>query len=248
MTKSTNVVWHSGHVTREQREERLGQRGCVVWFTGLSGSGKSTIACEVERLLAAEGHLVYVLDGDNIRHGLNGDLGFGPEDRKENIRRVSEVASLLADSGLIVLTAFISPYRANRAQARTIITQHLSPALSHQPSTSPRASRGNNHQLPSPSKLQVSGFPNLHPFPERFLEAFVDVPLEICEQRDPKQLYAKARAGEISDFTGISSPYEAPESPEIALSNHTLSAEESAAKVVAALKEANILTGSADPN
>ncbi len=172
---ASNIVWHEGHVSAANREELLGQRGCVVWFTGLSGSGKSTIATALEAELIASGHAAYLLDGDNIRHGLNGDLGFTPEARVENIRRISEVAALFADAGLITLTAFISPYRADRRAARDKVTQ------------------------------------------TRFVEVFLDVPLDVCESRDPKQLYARARAGEIADFTGISAPYEPPESPELTL-------------------------------
>ena len=172
---ASNIVWHEGHVSAANREELLGQRGCVVWFTGLSGSGKSTIATALEAELIASGHAAYLLAGDNIRHGLNGDLGFTPEARVENIRRISEVAALFADAGLITLTAFISPYRADRRAARDKVTQ------------------------------------------TRFVEVFLDVPLDVCESRDPKQLYARARAGEIADFTGISAPYEPPESPELTL-------------------------------
>jgi adenylyl-sulfate kinase len=155
---------------------RLGQRGCVVWFTGLSGSGKSTVARALEESLAAEGRLVYVLDGDNIRTGLCSDLGFTAADRSENIRRIGHVAALFADAGAIVLTAFISPFRSDRAQARAIVGAD-------------------------------------------FLEVFVDAPLNVCETRDPKGLYKKARAGQIAEFTGISSPYEPPERPELHLHN-----------------------------
>lgn len=176
-----NIVWHAGHVTAEDRAQVLGQRGCVLWFTGLSGSGKSTVARAVEEALLQRGHAAYVLDGDNVRHGLNSDLGFSPEDRKENIRRLGEVAALFADSGLITITAFISPYQADRDQARRILEE------------------------------RAQG---------RFFEVYVNTPLEVCESRDPKKLYAKARAGEIPDFTGISAPFEAPASPEIELLTH----------------------------
>lgn len=176
MNKSTNVTWHEGSVSREEREARRGQRGAIVWFTGLSGSGKSTLANEVNRQLFEAGHVSYVLDGDNVRHGLNGDLGFSPEDRTENIRRVGEVARLFVDSGALVLTAFISPYREDRDRVRD------------------RCDR-----------------------PGDFIEVFVDCPLEVCEARDPKGLYKKARSGEIPQFTGISAPYEAPQSPEISV-------------------------------
>lgn len=172
---STHLTWHNGKVTRKDREVLLNQRGCVIWFTGLSGSGKSTIARGLEERLIGEGHLAYVLDGDNLRHGLNSDLGFSPEDRRENIRRVGETAALFADVGLIAITAFISPYRADRDAARQTVGE------------------------------------------KRFIEVYLDVPLEICEKRDPKKLYKKAHTGEIPDFTGISAPYEIPEKPEIIL-------------------------------
>jgi bifunctional enzyme CysN/CysC len=162
-----NVVWHPGHIGREQRLSR----GATVWFTGLSGSGKSTVAAIVERLLLEGGRPAYLLDGDNLRHGLNGDLGFSAADRSENIRRVGEVARLFADAGVVALVPVISPYRADRARARSVHT--------------------------------LAGLP--------FVEVFVNTPLEECERRDPKGLYAKARAGEITGFTGIDDPYEAPE-------------------------------------
>jgi bifunctional enzyme CysN/CysC len=168
-----HIVWHSGAVTREQRASE----GATVWFTGLSGSGKSTIAMEVERRLVASGRPAYVLDGDNLRHGLNNNLGFSPEDRKENVRRTTEVARLMADAGVVVLVSLVSPYREDRDLARQVHAE--------------------------------AGLP--------FYEIFVDTPLEIAEQRDPKGLYAKARAGEIPDFTGISAPYEAPLSPDLLL-------------------------------
>jgi len=160
---------------RRKREELLNQRGCVVWLTGLSGSGKTTIARALEERMTSDGYLCYVLDGDAIRRGLNSDLGFTAADRKENIRRVSEVAALFADAGVITITAFISPYRADRRRARSLLT----------------------------------GNP--------FIEVFLNTPLEVCEERDPKNLYRKARNGEISDFTGISAPFEPPENPEITL-------------------------------
>jgi bifunctional enzyme CysN/CysC len=168
-----NVVWHSGAVNREQRATQ----GATVWMTGLSGSGKSSIAVELERRLVASGRPAYVLDGDNLRHGLNLNLGFSPEDRAENVRRVAEVAKLMADAGLVAVVSLVSPYRADRDAART----------SH----------------------EQAGLP--------FLEVFVDTPLEECEARDPKGMYAKARAGEITGFTGIDAPYEAPQSPDLLL-------------------------------
>lgn len=173
--KSSNVVWHGGHVSRAERESLLGQRGQTVWLTGLSASGKSTLAFALERVLIAKGRACYVLDGDNVRHGLNQNLGFSAEDRTENIRRIAEVAKLMNDAGLIVITAFISPFRADRAKAREII--------------------GAN----------------------RFHEVHVSTSLPVCEARDPKGMYRRARAGLLGDFTGVSSPYEAPERPEIAI-------------------------------
>ena len=175
-----NVVWHPHPVTREQREQLHGHRGVVLWFTGLSGSGKSTVAGALEEALHRLGVSTYLLDGDNVRHGLCRDLGFSDADRKENIRRVGEVASLMVEAGLVVLTAFISPHRAERQMLRD------------------RLGEG------------------------RFFEVFVDTPLGVCEDRDPKGLYKKARAGELRNFTGIDSAYEAPESPEIHLNGQQL--------------------------
>ncbi len=170
-----NIQWQGSHVTPEQRLDAIGQRGCVIWLTGLSGSGKSSVALRVERHLLELGRVAYTLDGDNIRHGLCSDLGFKPEDRRENVRRVGEVVRLMADAGVIAIVALISPYRAERTAVRT--------------------------RLPE----------------GRFVEVFVDAPLEVCEQRDPKGLYARARSGEIANFTGISAPYEPPENPELVL-------------------------------
>ncbi len=173
--KSKNISWHESQVSREDRERLFGQRGCVVWVTGLSASGKSTIARALEQRLTAEGRLAFVLDGDNLRHRLNSDLGFSPQDRAENIRRVGEVAALLAEVGAVTITAFISPYRAGREAAR-------------------KAAGG-----------------------ERFVEVYLDTPLEVCETRDPKGLYRRARAGEIPDFTGVSAPYEPPLDAELVI-------------------------------
>lgn len=172
---SSNVVWHGGKVTQVEREQLYRQRAATLWLTGLSGSGKSTLAFELERRLLDQGHACYVLDGDNVRHGLNRDLGFSPEDRHENIRRVAAVANLMNDAGLFVITSFISPYRADRELARQLIGD------------------------------------------DRFLEVWVQTDLPTCEQRDPKGLYAKARAGKLPDFTGISAPYEAPDKAALAL-------------------------------
>ena len=178
--KSTNITWHQSEIDQAAREELLKQKGCVIWFTGLSGSGKSTVANQVAAHLHQSGRITYVLDGDNIRHGLNKNLGFSPEDRQENIRRIGEVAKLFADAGLITTTAFISPYRQDRDAVRDIM------------------------------------------LPDRFIEVFVDCPLEVCENRDPKGLYKKARAGELKGFTGIDAPYEAPQSPELVVNTNEL--------------------------
>jgi adenylyl-sulfate kinase len=189
---SPNVVWHPGHLSQVERWDAIGHRGATVWFTGLSGSGKSTVAMAVEKSLLAVGRPCYVLDGDNIRMGLNGDLGFSAADRDENVRRVAEVGRLFADAGVIALIPLVSPYRAARDNARAL--------------------------------HEAAGVP--------FHEVFVDTPLELCEQRDPKGLYAKARAGEIKGFTGIDDPYEAPVSPELRLVPADGHAEVMAARVI----------------
>ena len=189
-SKSTNITWHAGQVTRKDREKVLGQRGVTLWLTGLSGSGKSTVAVAAEHALVERGRLTYVLDGDNVRHGLNKNLGFSPDDRTENIRRIAEVAKLFTDAGVIVLTSFISPYRADRDAARAIFGEG------------------------------------------DFVEVFVSTSLETCEERDPKGLYKKARAGQIPDFTGISAPYEAPERPELVLDTGKLAVPESVAALL----------------
>jgi bifunctional enzyme CysN/CysC len=186
-----HLTWHPGHVAREHRPSS----GATVWLTGLSGSGKSTVAAACEARLVAEGRPAYVLDGDNVRHGLNGDLGFSAEDRAENVRRVGHVASLMADAGIVVLVPLISPYRAGRAAVRAV--------------------------------HEAAGLP--------FLEVFVDTPLEVCEQRDPKGLYAKARAGELQGFTGVDDPYEAPAHAELVLRPADGDADAMAARVLALL-------------
>jgi len=185
-TKSSHIVWHHHTVTREEREKIAGHKGCTIWLTGLSASGKSTIGNLLDAALAEQGLRSFILDGDNVRHGLNRDLGFSPADRTENIRRIGEVAKLFTEAGVIVITAFISPYRADRDQVRAIMKAG------------------------------------------DFLEVLVDAPLAVCEQRDPKGLYKKARAGEVKEFTGISAPYEAPEKPELVLRTGDHSAEECA--------------------
>ena len=190
---SKNITWTQGKITTEQRVRRTGFSGCVIWLTGLSASGKSTLATELERELFQRGRLAYVLDGDNTRHGLCSDLGFSPDDRKENIRRVGEVVRLFADAGMICITAFISPYRSDREQVRRIV-----PA-------------------------------------GKFMEVYINAPLAVCEQRDPKGLYAKARAGVIKDFTGISAPYEPPLSPELELHTEQLGVADCVAAILARL-------------
>jgi adenylylsulfate kinase len=185
--KSTNIHWHDGNLTRDERWKALNCKGCTMWFTGLSASGKSTIASALEQVLVQRGIPSYRLDGDNIRFGLNNNLGFSAEDRAENIRRIGEVAKLFADSGMVTLTSFISPYAADREKARMV------------------------HEKA-----------NL-----KFIEVFVDAPIEVCEVRDPKGLYKKARAGELKGFTGIDDPYEAPTKPELVLKPATMSVEES---------------------
>ncbi len=192
-------------MTAAERARLLGQRGCVVWLTGLSGSGKSTLASALEAALVAAGRAAYVLDGDNLRHGLNADLGFSPAERAENVRRAGEVAALFADAGLIAITSFISPYRADRAAARAAVGT------------------------------------------ARFLEVFVDAPLEVCERRDPKQLYRRARAGEIEEFTGVSAPYEPPLEPALTLDTARLDAAECVARLLGLLDGGGFLTATAPP-
>ncbi len=191
--KATNITWHHADVVRADREKQNGHKAVVLWFTGLSGSGKSTLAHAVENALFDRGCRTYVLDGDNIRHGLNKNLGFSPADREENIRRIGEVSKLFCDAGVIALTAFISPYRADRDKAREISA-------------------------------------------DSFIEIYVKCALDVCEQRDPKGLYVKARAGLIPEFTGISAPYEEPENAELVIDTGVDSLEESAAKVLAYLE------------
>lgn len=198
--KATNVTWHHADITKEDRERLNGHKAVVIWFTGLSASGKSTLAHAVENALFERGCRTYVLDGDNIRHGLNKDLGFSPEDREENIRRIGEVANLFTQAGVIAMTAFISPYRADRDKARAI------------------AGDGN------------------------FVEVYVKCDLDVCEQRDPKGLYKKARAGQIPEFTGISAPYEEPLNAELTVDTTRESLEESAQKVLDALAERGIIS------
>ena len=198
---ATNIVWHAGHLSPEERIRALGARGATLWFTGLSGSGKSTIASALEHALVTRGVFAYRLDGDNVRHGLNANLGFDAADRQENIRRIGEVAKLFADAGVIAITSFISPYRSDRARVRRLHDD--------------------------------AGLP--------FFEVYVDTPLEVCEARDPKGLYRKARAGQITGFTGIDDPYEAPETPEIVLKTEQQSIEASVAAITEALAAKGLL-------
>jgi len=199
--KATNITWHEGHVSRADREKMLEQKGVTIWFTGLSGSGKSTFAYTVEHALVQRGHLAYVLDGDNIRHGLNKNLGFSAEDREENIRRIGEVAKLFADTGVITMTSFISPYVKDRDNVRKL--------------------------------HEEAGLP--------FVEIFVDTPIGVCEQRDPKGLYKKARAGQLKGFTGIDDPYEAPVKPELTISAEKTTPQEGALMVIEYLESKGIL-------
>lgn len=199
MSNATNITWHATTVTKHHRRVHNSHGSCVLWFTGLSGSGKSSIANAVSSELHRQGVHEYVLDGDNIRHGLNRDLGFSEHDRTENIRRIGEVASLFVDSGAVVTSAFISPFRSDREQVRELFEEG------------------------------------------EFIEVFVDCPLEECERRDPKQLYAKARRGEIKDFTGINSPYEAPERPEITIRSDLLTVEEAVIEILKYLQEKRII-------
>lgn len=199
--KASNVHWHEGDITRTDRGRLLGQQGATLWFTGLSGSGKSTVAVALEHVLIERGHLAYRLDGDNVRMGINNNLGFSAEDRTENIRRIGEIAKLFVDTGVIVLSSFISPYRADRERVRKLHEQ--------------------------------AGM--------AFIEVFVDAPLAVAEQRDPKGLYKKARAGEIKNFTGIDDPYEAPENPELVLKTGEMSLEAEVTALVELLEARGIL-------
>ncbi|MEW6199432.1 MAG: adenylyl-sulfate kinase [Planctomycetota bacterium] len=201
--KATNITWHHGHVERDDRHRLLKQRGATIWFTGLPSSGKSTIAFTLEHALVERGHVAYVLDGDNIRHGLNKNLGFSPDDRVENIRRIGEVAKLFADAGLLTCTSFISPYRADRDQARKL--------------------------------HQEAGLP--------FIEVYVRTPVELCEQRDPKGLYKKAKAGELKEFTGVSAPYEEPLNPELVLDTAELTPDQAVQIVLLYLGAKGLIEG-----
>jgi adenylylsulfate kinase len=194
-----NIVWHDHRVTKSERRKLNKHKSCVVWFTGLPASGKSTIASEVEHQLHKKGIRTYLLDGDNVRHGLNSNLGFSPQDREENIRRIGEVAKLFVDAGMITFVAFISPYRNDRERARHILEHG------------------------------------------EFIEIYVKCPIEVCEQRDPKGQYQKAKKGEIKEFTGISAPYEEPLDPEIVLETDRLAVDESVKKIIKHLEEKRII-------
>lgn len=196
-SKATNITWHEGHVTREERNKFLKQKGVTIWFTGLSGSGKSTVAFTLEHALVQRNHLAYVLDGDNIRHGLNKNLGFSAADREENIRRIGEVAKLFADCGVITMTSFISPYRKDRDSVRAL----------HEAEKIP------------------------------FIEVFLNAPIATCEQRDPKGLYKKARAGQLKNFTGIDDPYEEPLKPELTIDATNVSPQEATVLVLEYLQK-----------
>ncbi|MBK8399862.1 adenylyl-sulfate kinase [Propionivibrio sp.] len=199
MVDRSNIIWHHALITRSARQKMNGHRSLVVWFTGLSGSGKSTLSHAVEQRLHEIGCRTLVLDGDNVRHGLCGDLGFSEDDRSENIRRIGEMAKLLTEAGVITLTAFISPFRADRLRARELFA------------------------------------------PEDFVEAYCRCPLEVCEGRDVKGMYRRARAGEIPDFTGISSPYEEPLTPDLTVDTGRLSLEQCVDQVIACLKDRGVL-------
>ena len=198
---ATNITWHEGEVTPAERQKNMQQKGVTLWMTGLSGSGKSTIAVALEQVLLQQGKHAYRLDGDNVRHGLNKNLGFSAEDRAENIRRIGEVAKLFAEAGILTITSFISPYRADRDLVRKLHDD--------------------------------AGLP--------FFEVYVDAPLEVAEERDPKGLYKKARAGEIKGFTGIDDPYEAPQNPELHLRTDKLSVEDSVRALLSYLDERGLL-------
>ncbi|KAG2434052.1 hypothetical protein HXX76_007780 [Chlamydomonas incerta] len=208
---STNIKWHEGAVPTENKEAIMQQKGCVVWFTGLSGSGKSTVACTLEHALAEAGKVTALLDGDNIRHGLNSNLGFSATDREENIRRIGEVSKLFADTGIVTLVSFISPYRRDRDRVRSRVPEG------------------------------------------RFIEVFMKVPISICEERDPKGLYKKARAGQLKGFTGIDDPYEEPLNAEVVLEAETadgkrISATDQARTLLDYLRSKGFLTGPSTPS
>jgi adenylylsulfate kinase len=199
IAKKNNITWFNGDVSRQDREKLHGHRGAVIWFTGLSASGKSTIAHLVEKELHRQGFSTYVLDGDNVRHGLGSDLNFSPEDRAENIRRIGEVVRLFVDAGIIVLSAFISPYRSDRTKVRSLLDKG------------------------------------------QFLEIFVDCPRDVCANRDEKGIYAKAKAGIIKEFTGISAPYERPLNPDLTIQSHKEEPPQAAKRIIALIRRESIV-------
>ncbi|MEK6268962.1 MAG: adenylyl-sulfate kinase [Planococcus sp. (in: firmicutes)] len=199
MSKATNIVWHESTVTKENRQKLNNHKSGVLWFTGLSGSGKSTVSVSLEKEIHALGIRTYLLDGDNVRHGLNKNLGFSPQDRTENIRRIGEVGKLMTDAGVLTLTAFISPYQEDRAQVRALLEK------------------------------------------DEFIEVYVKCGVETCENRDPKGLYKKARAGEIKGFTGIDAPYEEPVNPDITIETDKQTVDESVQVIIDYLKKAGYL-------
>ncbi len=203
MTNNSNIVWQTCMLNKAQRSEQKGQKPCIIWFTGLSGSGKSTLASALEQKLFELNRHTYLLDGDNVRHGLNKDLGFSDKDRHENIRRIGEVSALFADAGLLVLAAFISPFRAERRMVRALVG------------------------------------------PDEFIEIHVATPLSTCEQRDPKGLYKKARAGEIRNFTGIDSEYETPENPQLLIDTSVLSVDQCVERIISYLEGREVLKSGA---
>ena len=197
--KNNNITWYDGYITSQDREKLHNHKGAVIWFTGLSASGKSTVARHVENRLFNMGCSTYVFDGDNVRHGLCADLGFSPEDRTENIRRIGEMVKLFVDAGIIAITAFISPYREDRQRVRSLITE------------------GN------------------------FLEVFVDSPVDVCAKRDRKGIYAKAKAGIIKEFTGISAPYERPKNPELVIKSYSEDPKQSSERVITMMNQRKII-------
>jgi adenylylsulfate kinase len=199
LARKNNITWFNGYVTREDREKLRCHKGAVIWFTGLSASGKSTIAHHLEKLLYEMGCSTYTFDGDNVRHGLCGDLGFSPEDRSENIRRIGEMVALFVDAGIITITAFISPYRKDRERIRDLVGK------------------------------------------DRFFEIYVQCPIDVCANRDQKGIYAKAKAGTIREFTGISAPYESPTNPSLVIDSARLKPVEAAKQLLPILREKNML-------
>mmetsp|Transcript_25373 Transcript_25373/g.53491 ORF Transcript_25373/g.53491 Transcript_25373/m.53491 type:complete len:234 (+) Transcript_25373:142-843(+) len=225
---ATNITWHHSHITRSDRERHLNQRGVTLWFTGLSGSGKSTIATALEReLVRKHKKATYVLDGDNIRHGLNKDLGFGPGDRQENIRRIGEVCNLFIDAGMIVMAAFVSPYKEDRDKVRGLLNKTDEQKF---------YSDGNNEGQNEDSMQQ------LKERTKNFIEIYVKADVSTCEERDPKGLYKRARSGEIKNFTGISAPFEEPDNAEVILDSKEKSVDECVSQLMTYLRDGGYLS------